>query len=400
MAEKGNSPFYPSNPVPAEYFIGREPQLMRILQRGAGPVSNGRMVPMYVQGEYGIGKTSLASVAQHTAEQRYNIHPIYCSLGGCKSLQDVAQSLLQATIRSGALDPTKSEKISTFLSKYIGKQNLAGMITVNLDALRADAPQLASPFGTLQFLEVVKERLDSKGIFLVFDEINGLAREPDFAHFIKGLVDTNGTARKPVPLLFMLCGVEECRREMIKQHQPIDRVFEIIEVEPMLPAEAQAFFETAFQSVNIVCSKDEAGLMAHYSAGFPKIMQLIGDAAYWKDEDSRIDMADAGLAVFEATREVGRRYIDQQVLAVLRSDDYRSILTKIGRLNPSQPTFSKAEVRDGLTQSEKKKLDNFLQKMKSLNVIRTGAKAGEWVFNLPMARFYIFLQSLGPDTES
>jgi hypothetical protein len=137
-----------------------------------------------------------------------------------------------------------------------------------------------------------------------------------------------------------------------------------------------------------------AQLMAHYSAGFPKIMQLIGDSAYWIDEDNNIDEDEALRSVFDAANEVGKRYFDQQVLAVLKSPDCRSILNKIGKLSPSQLSFSKAEVEDGLTVSEKRKFDNFLQKMKSLKVIRSGETKGEWVFNLRMVRFYIWLQSL------
>jgi hypothetical protein len=399
VAEKGNSPFFPNHPVPTEYFVGRQEQLDRILERGVQQVARGKMVPMFVQGEYGIGKTSLASLAQYTAEFRWNIHPIYCSLGGCQDLADVAQALFQATIRSRALDPSKAEKISSLFSKYIGKQNLFGMVTLNLEALRADAPQLASPFGTLQFLEVIKDRLDSRGIFLVVDEINGLARDPGFAHFIKGVVDSNGIAPKPVPLLLMLCGVEECRREMVRQHQPIDRIFDIVEVDPMSPEDCQQFFETTFQSVNILCDASAADVMAHYSAGFPKIMQLIGDAAYWLDSDNHIDVNEAMDAVFSAAEEVGRRYVDQQVLAALRSPDYRSILNKIGKLSASRLSFVKGDVNQQLTDSEKRKFDNFLQAMKNLKVLRPGETRGEWVFNLRMVRLYIWLQSIVSDRE-
>jgi len=44
--------------------------------------------------------------------------------------------------------------------------------------------------------------------------------------------------------------------------------------------------------------------------------------------------------------------------------------------------------------SEKKKFNNFLQEMKSLNVLRSGAVPGEYIFNVRMVRLYIWLQSL------
>jgi hypothetical protein len=157
VSEKGNSPFHPNHPVPAEYFVGRQQLLSRIIDRGVKQVARGKMVPMFIQGEYGIGKTSLAFAAQQAAEIRFDIHPIYCSLGGCKNLNDVAQAIFQSAIRSRALDPSKADVLSNLFSKYVGKQNLFGMITLNFEALKADAPQLASPFGALQFLDTIRK---------------------------------------------------------------------------------------------------------------------------------------------------------------------------------------------------------------------------------------------------
>src|SRR5262249_35429255 len=92
--------------------------------------------------------------------------------------------------------------------------------------------------------------------------------------------------------------------------------------------------------------------------------------------------------------EVGKKYVDQQVYKALRSSDYRSILQKIARMGPDSMSFKKSEIASQLTESEKKKLHNFLQKMKALNVIRSGDVAGEYVFNVRMVRLYIWLESL------
>jgi len=61
---------------------------------------------------------------------------------------------------------------------------------------------------------------------------------------------------------------------------------------------------------------------------------------------------------------------------------------------PDSMSFRKSAVVKGLTDSQKGKSNNFIQKMKKLNVIRSGDVKGEYVFNLRMARLYIWLQSL------
>ena len=132
-----------------------------------------------------------------------------------------------------------------------------------------------------------------KGLFLILDEINGITKNPQFAHFIKGIVDTNAVSVPPVPLLLMLCGVEDRRVEMIHRHPPVGRIFDVIEVEPMSDEEMRDFFKRAFGSVKIAVDPDAMDVMTFYSGGLPKIMHEIGDAAYYIDQDNRIDRSDA-----------------------------------------------------------------------------------------------------------
>lgn len=396
--EKGNSPFYPNHPVPAEFFVGRSAELEKIERLGIRQAAHGKLVPMYVQGEYGIGKTSIARVAQQVGEEA-GMHPVYCSLGGARTLEDVAAAVLAYTIRSGAMHPDKEEKIWNWLGKYLGQQQLFGF-SLNLAALRQDAPQLATPYGVLEFLSAVRERLGAKGIFLVLDEINGITANPDFAHFLKGLVD-GASFPKPLPLLLMLCGVEERRREMIEKHPPVDRIFEVVAVEPMSLADSEQFFEVTFTSVNMTVHPAARSLMAHWAAGFPRIMQLVGDRAYWRAPGNVVDEPVALPAVYDAAEEVGSRYVDQQVYKALKSPDYHSILRKIARRGPAEMmVFQKSAIAAGLTESEGKKFNNFLQKLKKLNVLRSGDIQGEYRFTQRMVALYMWLQASRGEKES
>jgi hypothetical protein len=231
------------------------------------------------------------------------------------------------------------------------------------------------------------------GILLILDEINGISTNPDFAHFVKDLVDSNALSHKPVPLFLMLCGTEERRRQMIRCHQPVERIFEVVDIERLSEQETGDFFTRAFQSVDTVVDTDAMKLMAHYSAGFPKIMHLVGDNAFWVDSDNRISRGDAQVAIMNAAEEVGKKYVDQQVYRALRSKDYHSILRKIAAQGMGD-TFLKREVEKGLTETEKRKLNNFLQRMKRLQVLRSGDTAGDYSFNMRMVQYYIWLQEI------
>lgn len=393
LTSKGKSPFYPGQPVPREFFAGRLAQITHIMERGVGQVEAGKPVAMYVQGEYGIGKSSIAGFVQWLAEREHGLHGIYASLGAAETLDDMGAAVLEATLRSGVFEPKRSEKVRNWLAKYVGEQSLFGL-TIHADVLKKDAPNLIS--GLLPFLAEVIERLKDegvKGIFLILDEINGITANPKFAAFIKSIVETNARFEKPIPLLLMLCGVEERRREMIRHLPPVDRIFDVIDIQPMSPEEMREFFEKAMNSVQMRLEEDAVKMMVTYSAGFPKIMHLVGDAAFWSDQDGVITKDDAFAAVLMAADEVGKKYVDQQVYKALRSADYRSILDKIAKRGPDSMSFNVADVSSGLTDTEKKKFYNFLRKMKTLKVLRSGKIQGEYIFTMRMVRLYIWLQS-------
>ncbi len=349
----------------------------------------------FIQGEYGIGKSSLASYLQNIVEKEYSLHSIYVSLSGVHDLQGVSEAILQATVRSGAFDPRISEKINRWLSRYIGKQQLFGL-TLNLEALKKDNPSITSYLGILDFLRETLMKmgdLGTKGLFLIFDEINGIASQPEFASFLKGLVDQNALSKKPLPILLMLCGTEDRRAELIKSSEPLGRIFDVITISPLKENEMENFFNKAFHSVHMTVEKEALSTLTYYSAGFPKIMHLVGDMAYWIDKDRIIDMKDTRDAVIAAAEDFGKKYVNAQIYDALKSEDYRSILAKIGKEGPDRLSFKKSDIGSLLTEQEKNKFHNFLQKMKRLNVLHSGNERGEYVFNLRMVRLYIWLQA-------
>ncbi len=394
---KSKSPFYPGQPVPVEFFIGRQSEIDRIT-RALRQVAVGKPQAVFVVGEYGIGKSSLAGLMRFLGEKENSLFGVHVLLGGANTLEEVAAKTVEAVLRSNAYEQTWSEAIRDALAKYVGTQGIFGF-DIHFEQLKADAPDLSR--GYLPLLQGLHDRLrerGSKGIVLILDEINGITSNDKFAHFIKGLVDENALSSEPLPLLLMLCGVEERRREMIEKHRPIERIFEVAEMSPMGEGEVREFFEKAFGSEDMKIDEAALSTMVRYSGGYPKLMHIIGDAAFWIDRDGIVDKDDANSAVVAAAEDVGRKFVDQQVYQALRSNDYRSILKKLGTAQ-FDLVFHKSQIATGLTEGQSKKLNNFLQKMKKLHVIKAGDNRGEYIFTNRLARLYILLRSL-PDVKS
>ncbi|HYU30834.1 MAG TPA: ATP-binding protein [Thermoanaerobaculia bacterium] len=390
MTEKGQSPFYPGQPVPVELFVGRAGEVERI-RRAARQVAAGKPQAIFISGEYGIGKSSLARYVRFTAEREPGLLGFHVLLGTSHTLEEVAQATVRTVLEAASVRPKVAESLRNFLAEYIGEQTLFG-VTLRLDKLKKDAPDLSR--GYLPFLRSLyeKSRASYRGLILVLDEINGLSAEESFAFFLKDLVDSNALSEKPLPLLLILCGTEERRRQLIERHRPIERIFEVAHIDPLSEAESREFFARAFGSVQMEVTEDAMDILCRYSGGLPKLMHLLGDAAYWIAPGATVDADVAVQATWAAAEDVGRKFVDLQVYRALRSQDYRRILKKLARAD-FDLTFRKFDIAQGLSQEERKKLDNFLQRMKRLGVLAPGEERGEYTFCDRLTRLYLLMES-------
>jgi hypothetical protein len=391
MTEKGQSPFYPGQPVPVELFVGRAGEVERI-RRAARQVAAGKPQAIFISGEYGIGKSSLARFVRFTSEREPGLLGFHVLLGTSHTLEDVAQATVRTVLEAPAVRSAKvAEGLRNFLVEYIGEQTLFG-VTLRLDKLKKDAPDLSR--GYLPFLRSLYEkgRESYRGLILILDEINGISAEESFAFFLKDLVDANALSEKPLPLLLILCGTEERRRQLIERHRPIERIFEVAQIDPMSETESREFFSRAFGSVQMEVKEEAMEFLCRYSGGLPKLMHLLGDAAYWIAPGTQIDADVAVQATWAAAEDVGRKFVDLQVYRALRSQDYRRILKKLA-LADFDLSFRKSDVAQGLSQEERQKLDNFLQRMKKLGVLTSGEERGEYVFCDRLTRLYLLMES-------
>ncbi len=394
--DKGRSPFYPGQPVPTELFTGRQKEIDRI-ERALIQTKHGKMQVLFISGEYGIGKSSLANYSKFIAERNYNLLGIHVFLGNSNSIEALVQKTVETVLREQIYNEKILEKIKNFLSKYIGKQELFGF-SINFEALKNDIFDISRGF--LPFLMNLYDRLredNINGLLLIFDEINGITKNPEFAHFIKTIVDENSTSSNPLPLTLILCGTEERRKELVERHQPIERIFDIIDIKSMNETEMKEFFMKAFNSVDIKINEDALNLICNYSSGLPKIMHIIGDNIFWIDKDKIVDLNDAKKGIILAAEEIGRRFVDVQVLKAIHSKDYNSILNKI--VQKPKKSFSKKEIEENLSNKEKEKLHNFLQRMKKLNAIRS-LDRGNYEFINPMIPLYLYLNNVKNKSNS
>ena len=397
LALKGDSPFYPGHPVPVEYFVGREREVKR-MTRALSQVGSGKPRAVFVSGSYGIGKSSLAKLIGTLGERNHGLVYLHVLLGTARHTEDIGEKLVEALVNKPSLEPGLMKKVREGLGQYIAKVSVLG-VTIDFARLRADSPTITR--GALRLLDGVVSRGrddDARGIVLVLDEINGLAAQPAFAHFLKELVDGNALRDQPLPLLLIVCGTEERYSEIVACHEPVARIFQIAQLDALSAEESRMFFRSAFVRVGLALDPDAEQMLVEYSGGLPKVMHILGDKAFWLAADSQVDQEVAWQTVLEAAEDIGRQFV-APLYRQLRSERYRSILPRLGQEWVSG-SFRRSDVQALLTEAELKVFDNLLRKLRELKLIRPGPERGEYEFTDRLTPIYLVMQGAREERRS
>jgi len=377
MPKDATSPFTPGQPVDRDFFIGRVHEIERLEKKVVSSIEASRPEVVFLSGERGIGKSSLASFVRYLVEQNHQALGIHTLLGGAHSMEDLARTVFERLLKK-SYKSSWWDKVKTLFENRIQDIGLFG-VNVTFKASQDDLTQLVRGF--IPALQKLMEQLEEshKGLFLVFDDINGLASSPDFANWLKSLVDEISVNRIKLPLCILLVGLEERRQSLINLQPSLTRVLDLIEIKAWSHSETKKFFERSFDQVGIRVSEKAMDILSRYSGGLPMLAHEIGDAAFNADTGNQIDDSDALAAVITAAEIVGRKHLQPQVFNAISSTLYRNILRRLAQLSFEtgfEAGFSRAEVLSQLPDNEKNVFDNFIQRMTDLGVISADLEQG------------------------
>lgn len=248
MNNKGESPFTPGSPVPVELFVGRSDQVREIL-RYINQALSGKQENVFLVGDRGIGKTSLASFIRFAVNQK-GFLGVHVFLGRVSTLEGMVRHIFDQILKEAKKQKWYSE-ISSLFGKYIEKVDLFGF-SVSFNPSNKDLTELVRNFpeAIYNLMEKLKKE-DIKGLFLALDDINGLADKREFADWYKSFADEVATHYKDFPVFIMLLGLPE-KRDSLSHLQPsLMRIFRIVDIENLSNDEVTDFLSKAFEEANI-----------------------------------------------------------------------------------------------------------------------------------------------------
>lgn len=391
MGEKERSPFSPGLPVPHDMFVGREMEIEELL-RWAREAKSGKAQNVFLIGDRGIGKSSLAAFMCDILKSREALLSVHVFPSGSVSLKEVVRLVFDQLLRQARTEAWLDE-IKSLFGKHIRELGLFG-ITLTFAPSDEDLQELVRSFPEALYNLWQKVKSRKKGMFIVLDNLNSLVQDEVFANWYKSFADETATKYPDFPVFTMLVGLPEQRKRLAEQQPSLMRIFKIVDIEKLSDGEVNNFLGEAFTKASMKVESEALDVMVRYSSGLPVLMQEIGDAVFWLDTDGTVSVDDAWRGIFQAASVVGKKYLDSRVYEALRSENYKSILRTLGK-NKILREFTKKEAEKGLTEAQQKVLHNFLQKMISLGVIErdTEKPRGHYRFVNELYPVYIWLQA-------
>ncbi|MEK6373745.1 MAG: ATP-binding protein [Acidobacteriota bacterium] len=362
---KEYSPFTPGFPVSVDGFVGRKAEVERLAGM-ARSAAHGKLQVAFLAAERGMGKSSLATFVRVLAERDYNLLTVHAFLGGVTSLEEMVRRIFDRLVKD-SIDKSWAAEIKQFFGDHVREVGLFG-ITVELQSSPQDLTHLVNDFAPA--LRRLLEKIGTKktGVMIVLDDLNGLADSPDFANWLKSLVDEIATSQAKYPVFLLAVGLEERRQELLRNQPSLDRVFQVVDLRPWSDEETRDFFQRSFASVGVSVHGGALAALAAFTEGLPVIAHELGDAVFNVDQDKQIDTSDVLDGMDIAADVIGRKQLEPVMFSAVRSDRYRKILRAIAE-SQTKRYFKRAEVLSQLSSEDAKVFDNFLQRMKQVGVL-------------------------------
>ena len=383
------SPFRPGQPVPIEFFVGRVEEIER-LNGMVKASTQGRFKIGFVSGERGIGKSSLASFVRHLSEQESQVAGCHVFLGGVHDLKEMLRRTFNRVLKE-SMDKSWHGQIREFFGNHVRKVGLFG-VSLELDLKDRDLATV-----THDFVPTVRRLMDrlkdhKEALFLILDDINGLAGSEEFANWLKSMVDEIATSRSTVPLCVLVVGLEERRQELVAKQPSLARVFELIEISPWSTEEVTEFYRTSFGSAGATIRDADVDRIARFTGGLPVLAHEIGDAVWREARRPEISSREVSAGIWTAAEVIGRKLLEPRIFGAIRSERYRSILQKMS--DEPRMRIRRSELLGRLTGDEKRVMDNFLRRMKDLGALETdpGVRGGYRFPNL-LHMLYFWMES-------
>jgi uncharacterized protein len=260
----------PTSPIESpEHLYGREKQLRQIEQALYAP---GRSI--FIYGDRGVGKTSLAQTVAYSHQSARN-EPVILACTPATTFSGLMSDVVTALRGRQEIPRTTTTAFKATIPK----------LPVGLEVTRTQKPEPSESITALDLNSAVATLLDISGprrdenTVVVLDEFDRLASDVErthFADFIKQIGD------KHVPIRFVFCGVAESIQKLLGAHESCFRYLESVELARLSWEGRFGIIDKAASALGVKIEGRPRTRIAAISDGFPNYVHLICEKLFWQ----------------------------------------------------------------------------------------------------------------------
>lgn len=321
-------------------FVGRLDEIVAI-ERNLFQAKNGNPQHFLVQGERGIGKSSLlfyieieaaGKVTGSEGEEPFNFLTVSIDLGGCQTQLDIIRKLGRG-IRSAVDEREAIKKSAKAFWDWLTNWEVLG-VKFNKSAEEIDAEEIAEELVKNLAVLCRSTESDIDGVLILIDESDRPPVEAHLGQFLKML--TERLARKDCNhVLIGIAGLPTILSKLRESHESSPRLFHTMLLEPLTRDERKRVVEIGLAEANlkndprVEITTEALDTLADLSEGYPHFVQQFAYSAFEQDHDNRIDEDDVVEGAFRdggALSQLGDKYFNDMYHARISSEDYRRVL--------------------------------------------------------------------------
>lgn len=304
-----------SGPVRSvEHLCGREKEMALIEE---ALCAEGRHV--FIYGDRGVGKTSLAAAAAAQYQSSDNTHiQIGCGPDTefYKTIEDLADRVIKKASGKRNFAVTHSINVKFYNVKW------------NQQEVEVAIPNVDSMYTAVEAIEEVA-KFHSETPVIVIDEFDQIDSEKErrlFANYLKDLGD------RGVNIKLIFTGVAQSLTKLLGEHESSFRQLHTIGLERLYWSAREKIVTDAIGSYRLNIDPEVAHTIAKISNGFPYFVHLLTEKVLWAAFDSDSEVENIGFDIFTVALEKAISSISAHLqmpydsATLHRTNDYREIL--------------------------------------------------------------------------
>lgn len=333
------NPFRPNGIISPGIFHGRIDEI-RLIEHGLFQAKNGNPVHFLVQGERGIGKSSLFFLIKLIAEgglstldgEKLNFLVVSVDLGGANTQLDIVRAIGRE-LRTVLGERQRLKDKAQAFWEWASRWEVLG-VRYHKDADSFD-PQDAADELVNQIAILCRELSgDIDGILVLIDEADRPGDEAGLGELCKNFTERL-SRRSCDNVVLGLAGLPTLLAKLRSSHESSPRLFTTMLLEPLSEEERNLVIESGLKEANAknteqtTITSQAKTMLSSLSEGYPHFIQQFAYCAFETDQNLEIDVPDVidgAYAENGALSQLGDKYFSAMYHTRIASDDYRKVL--------------------------------------------------------------------------